>query len=217
MTQQRAPLPARALGAGFERLVRRGLRGIWTRGQLPPGGCVWAANHHSWWDGFLAAAVLRRQRRAAALLMEGANLSDYRFLTSIGVIPTDRPRQALTSLRDGRVLVIFPEGELRPAGPLGELAPGAAWLARRAPATLLPVAVRVAARGHQYPEGLIDIGAPCPPDRLAAALAGQLAGLDAALAVTDPREPPPGFRCVVSGRSSWDERIDRWSSRVGRR
>lgn len=217
MTRQRTPVPARALGAGFEQLVRRGLRGVWIRGQLPPGGCVWAANHHSWWDGFLAAAVLRRQRRPAALLMDGDNLSDYRFLTAIGVIPTTRPRQALSSLRDGRVLVIFPEGELRSAGPLGELAPGASWLARRAPATLLPVAVRVAARGHQYPEGLIDIGTPCAPDRLAVALATQLAGLDDAIAGTDPRTPLPGFRCVVTGRPSWDERIDRLSARISRR
>jgi 1-acyl-sn-glycerol-3-phosphate acyltransferase len=202
---------------GFEQLVRHGLRGVWVRGQLPAGGCVWAANHHSWWDGFLAAAVLRRQRRPAALLMDGDNLTDYRFLTAIGVIPTTRPRQALDSLRDGRVLVVYPEGELRPAGPLGDLAPGAAWLARRAPATLLPVAVRVAARGHQYPEGLVDIGAPCAPDRLARELSRQLAGLDAAIAVADPRQPVPGYQRVVAGRRSWDERIDRWSARIGRR
>lgn len=217
VTRQRAPLPARALGMGFEQLVRRGLRGVFLRGQLPAGGCVWAANHHSWWDGFLAAAVLRQQRRAAALLMDGDNLSDYRFLTAIGVISTARPRQALASLREGRVLVIFPEGELRPAGPVAALAPGAAWLARQAPATLLPVAVRVAARGHQYPEGLVDIGAACAPDRLSAELARQLAGLDAAIAEADPREPVPGFRCVVPGRLSWDERIDRWSARISRR
>jgi 1-acyl-sn-glycerol-3-phosphate acyltransferase len=202
---------------GLEQLVRRGLRGVWLRGQLPPGGCVWAANHHSWWDGFLAAAVLRRQHRSAALLMDGDNLSDYHFLATLGVISTGQPRQALRSLRAGRVLVIFPEAELRPVGRLGELAPGAAWLARRAPAPLLPVGVRVAARGHQYPEALIEIGAPCPPDRLAAELAERLAGLDAALAATDPREPVPGFHRVVAGRPSWDERIDRWSAKLGRR
>jgi len=214
---QRTPLPARALGLGFEQLVRRGLRGVWLRGQLPPGGCVWAANHHSWWDGFLAAAVLRRQQRPAALLMDGANLSDYRFFAGLGVISTDRPRQALQSLRQGRVLVIYPEAELRPAGRLGELAPGAAWLARRAPAPLLPVAVRVVARGHQYAEALIDIGDPCPPEELPSELAGRLAGLDAALAEADPREPLPGFSAAVAGRRSWDERIDRWSAVIGRR
>ena len=212
----RVPWQARALGIGFEQLVRHGLRGVWLRGELSPGGCVWAANHHSWWDGFLAAAVLRHQHRPAALLMDGDNLSDYRFLTAIGVIPTGRPRQALHSLREGRVLVIFPEGELRAAGPVAALAPGAGWLARRAPAALVPVAVRVAARGHQYPEGLIDIGAPCRPDRLAAELAALVAGLDAAIAGADPRAPVPGFARVLPGRRSWDERIDHWM-KIGRR
>lgn len=216
--EHRARLPARALGLCFEHLVRHSLRGVWLRGELPAGGCVWAANHHSWWDGFLAAAVLRQRHRAGALLMDGDNLSDYRFLAALGVIPTGRPRQALQSLRNGRVLVIFPEGQLRAAGPVaGELAPGAGWLARRAPAALVPVAVRVAARGHQYPEGLVDIGLACPPDRLAVHLSERVAALDAAIAEADPRRPVPGFVRVVSGRISWDERIDRWSVRTGRR
>jgi 1-acyl-sn-glycerol-3-phosphate acyltransferase len=208
---------ARALSFGFEQLVRRGLRGVWVRGELAPGGCVWAANHHSWWDGFLAAALLRQQHRGAALLMDADNLTDYRFLATIGVIPTSRPRQALQSLRDGQVLVIYPEGELRSAGPLGELAAGAAWLARRAPAALLPVAVRVAARGHQYPDALIDIGAPCAPHRLSSELADLLTRLDAAIYAADPRQPVPGFEAAITGRRSWDERIERWSSRFGRR
>lgn len=208
---------ASALNFGFEQLVRRGLRGVWTRGVLPPGGCLWAANHHSWWDGFVAAAVLRRQQRSACLLMDTANLADYRFLGPVGVIPASRPRHALQNLREGRVLVIYPEAELRPAGPLGELAPGAAWLARRAPATLLPVAVRIAIRGHQFPEALVDLGAPCEPDRLPFELAALLQGLDAAIYQSDPRQPVPGFQPVIAGRLSWDERIDRWATRITRR
>lgn len=221
-TARDRPLSANLLSAGLEQLVRRGLRGVWLRGELPAGGCIWAANHHSWWDGFLAAAILRQQHRPAALLMDGPNLSDYRFLTALGVIPTGRLRQALQGLRDGRVLVIFPEGDLRPVGPLGELAPGAGWLARRAPAPLVPVAVRVVARGHQYAEALINIGAPCAPDRLAVELAERVAGLDAAIAHADPREPVPGFARLIAGRPSWDERIDRWvqlgqQAKLGRR
>jgi 1-acyl-sn-glycerol-3-phosphate acyltransferase len=217
MPDVRAQLAARALGTGFEQLVRRGLRGVWVRGTLPSGGCVWAANHHSWWDGFVAAAVLREQHRSAALLMDGGNLTDYRFLDSIGVISAGRPRQALKALRDGRVLVIFPEADLRSVGPLGNLAPGAGWLARHAPALLIPVAVRVVARGHQYCEALVDLGSPCEPAGLADSLAELLAGLDAAIYSTDPREPVPGFRLELAGRPSWDERIDRWSSRLTRR
>lgn len=217
VAESRVPLPARALGRGFQQLVRQGLRGVWLRGELPAGGCIWVANHHSWWDGFVAAAVLGELHRPAALLMDEENLSDYRFLATLGVMSTGQLRQALQSLRDGRVLVIFPEGELRPAGPLGELAPGAQWLARRAPAPLAPVAVRVAARGHQYAEAFIDIGPSCEPERLAAELAERVADLDAAIAGADPREPVPGFARVVAGRLSWDERIDRWASRIGRR
>ena len=208
---------ARGLSFGFEQLVRRSLRGVWIRGALPTGGCVWAANHHSWWDGFLAAAVLRQQHRSAALLMDAENLAHYGFLGPIGVIPASRPRQALQSLRDGRVLVVYPEGELRPVGPLGELAAGAAWLARQAPADLLPVAVRVAARGHQYPEALIDIGAPCAPQELTTELTGLLRGLDAEISQADPRAQVPGFDLAIPGRLSWEERIDRWSARISRR
>ena len=141
-----------------------------------------------------------------------------RFLAPLGVIPASRPRQALQALRQGRVLVIYPEAELRPPGPVGgALAPGAAWLARQAPAPLLPVAVRVVARGHQYAEALVDIGPACPPGELAAELAGRVAALDAELATGDPREPLPGFDRVLAGRLSWDERIDRWSRRLDRR
>lgn len=217
MTQQQPSVSARALGFGFEQLVRRGLRGVWVRGVLPASGCVWAANHQSWWDGFVAAAVLRKWRRSAALMMDGDNLGDYRFLTSIGVISTKRVRQGLQGLRDGRVLVLFPEGELTPAGPLGKLSPGAAWLARQAPAPLVPVAVRVVARGHQYPEALVDIAPPCLPERLSDELGSLVSRLDAELRRGEPREPVPGFERVIAGRPSWDERIDRWSSRVGRR
>lgn len=217
MTDQHLPVSARALGFGFEQLVRRGLRGVWVRGELPSGSCVWAANHQSWWDGFVAAAVLRQQGRAAALLMDGDNLGDYKFLTGIGVISAKRLRHGIQSLRDGRVLIIFPEGDLRPAGPVGPLAPGAAWLARQAPAPLVPVAVRVAARGHQYPEALVDIGAACPSERLADELGALVNQLDAELLQGDPRVPLPGFERLIPGRPSWDERIDRWSARVSRR
>lgn len=211
------PLSARGLSASLEQLVRLGLRGVWLRGELPPSGCIWAANHHSWWDGFLASAVLRRLHRPAALLMDGDNLGNYAFLAPLGVIPASRPRQALQALRQGRVLVIYPEAALRPPGPVGELAPGAAWLARQSQAPLLPVAVRVVARGHQYAEAFVDLGPTCRPEELQAALTARLAALDAALAAGDPREPLPGFDRLLAGRLSWDERIDRWSGLLNRR
>jgi len=204
------------LAFGLTQLVRRGLRGVWVRGEVPVSAAIWAANHHSWWDGFIAAALLREWDRQAALLMAGNNLDAFAFLRSLGVISAGRPRQALQILRDGRILVVFPEGELYPPGPLRALARGAAWLGDRAPAAVVPVAVRVTSRGHQYPEAFVDIAPEVTPADLSAALSARLSGLDAALLQASPREPLPGFRCVISGRTSWDERIAHWTELVRR-
>ncbi len=206
-----ASVAGRLLDVGLTQLVRRGLRGVWVRGELPASAAIWAANHHSWWDGFVAAAVLREQQRPAALLMDGDNLDAFRLVRSVGVISAQRPRLALQVLREGRVLVIFPEGELYSPGPLRTVARGAGWFGRQAPAAVVPVAVRVASRGHQHSEAFVDIAPEAGPADLPAALASRLGQLDAALLSADPRRPLPGFRCAVKGRLSWDERLNRWA------
>lgn len=193
---------------GFEQLVRGGLRGVWTRGAVPPGAFVWAANHHSWWDGFVASVVLRHEKHAAALLMDAANLEKFSFLANAGVVAADRPRAALAALADGRALVVFPEGELRPAGALGAIAPGAGWLARQAGVPIVLAATRVVLRGQQSPEAYVDLAVASGTD-LPSELAGRLRDLDAELAASDPTLPLPGFACVLKGRPSWDERISR--------
>jgi 1-acyl-sn-glycerol-3-phosphate acyltransferase len=203
--------------AGFVEMSRRGLRGLWVDGPVPRGPFVWAANHHSWWDPFLASVVLQRR---ASLIMLQDNLDRFAFLRRLGVFGTAEPAHGLSYLADGRVLVIFPEGELRPAGPLGPTAPGAAWFARRAGVPLYAVASRVLMRGHQAPEAYLTFTeAPAVTDLrsgatdLAKTLAAALDRLDQRIADTDPRQPPPGFRLALRGRRSWDERLDtlgRW-------
>ncbi|MCW2529022.1 MAG: phospholipid/glycerol acyltransferase [Pseudonocardiales bacterium] len=202
-------VPARALQFGLEQLVRRGLRGVWLQGEMPAGAFVWAANHHSWWDGFVASSVLKARGRRPSLLMDGDNLSRFNFLESIGVIPTARPRAALDALRAGRVLILFPEAELRAPGEIGPLARGATWIAERAPAPLIPVSLRVIARGHEYPEAYIRIGPAVDASSFSSAMSDQLARLDADLRSGDPRQPLGGFQQIIRGRSSWDERIAR--------
>lgn len=212
---------AGALRRGFDNMVRRDLRGVWLAGAVPPGPFVWAANHHSWWDPFLAAVVLSRLGHTPCLLMRQDNLQRYGFARRLGGFGTNEQRRGLDHLRAGRVLVIYPEGGLRPAGPPGDLADGAAWYARHTGVALCAVATRVVLRGHQAAEAYLWC-AEVPSDRstaevtcrLSRQLADELAQLDAAILATDPREPLPGFRRVVSGRCSWDERIDtltRWS------
>lgn len=186
------------------------------RGRLPEGPVVWAANHHSWWDGFMAASVLRADARTLAVLMDAENLQSFPFLRRAGAIGTSEPRMALSSLRRGDVLVIFPEAELRPTGPLGPTGAGAQWLARQAPAALVAVSVRVAMRGHQWPEIYVDFADVDPGSSLDEVLGARLALLDAQLMAADPREPLPGFDLVVRGRQSWDERISRVAALVKR-
>jgi 1-acyl-sn-glycerol-3-phosphate acyltransferase len=106
------------------------------------------------------------------------------------------------------VLVIFPEGELRAAGPVGPLAAGASWFARQAPAALVVAAVRVTLRAHSAPEAFVSL-VRCPTEQsgLGAAFDAALGELDATLAQGDPALPPAGFRRVVRGRRDWDERL----------
>jgi 1-acyl-sn-glycerol-3-phosphate acyltransferase len=213
---------------GFDQLVQRGLRGVWVRGALPPGGFVWAAPHQSWWDPFVAAVVLTGEGRTPSLVMDQDNLGDFAFLRRVGVFGTAELRQGLDHLRAGHALIVFPERDLVPAGPLRELADGAAWLALQAGVPLVAAAVRVAARGHQASEAYVDLAdVPLPAGRaradvstataeLARVLGGRLAEVDAAIATADPRQPLPGFTEVVHGKRSMDERLQRWAARFGR-
>lgn len=209
---------AAALRAGLDRLVRANLRGVWLRGTLPAGPFVWAANHHSWWDPFVAASVLRRAGRTPGLVMDQDNLARFPFARRLGVFGAREPRTGLRHLADGRVLIIFPEGELRPAGHVTPLAQGAAWYAVRADAPLMAIAVRVAVRGHQAPEAYASaVGVPVDDDvakttrRLGDELRHELSTLDEQLAAADPRTPLDGFQRVLRGKRSWDERLSRRS------
>src|SRR4051794_38783250 len=207
---------AAATRTGLKRLVHGGLRGVWLRGDLPAGAFVWAANHHSWWDPFVAGAMLWRLDRKVCLLMRQDNLLRYGFARRLGVFGTDEPRAGLRHLSEGRALVVYPEGELRPAGPLAPLADGASWFATRARVPLVAVAVRVALRGHQAPEAYVSATSvePADTDRLAHSLRADLAALDEQISTADPRRPLDGFRRILTGRRSWDERIDTLTRRL---
>jgi 1-acyl-sn-glycerol-3-phosphate acyltransferase len=205
-----------AMRVGLDQLVRRNLRGVWVRGALPSGPAVWISNHHSWWDYFVAAAALRSTGRTdVGVLMDAANIGRREVYRTGGVVGTDELRAAADMVNAGAVLVVFPEGRLLPAGPLGPTRPGGQWLADRTGAPVWAVATRVVLRAQQAPEAYLDVAptrTPRPDGTVPPAedsLRDQLARLDAELSRADPDEPLPGFRQVVPGVRSWHERIDK--------
>jgi 1-acyl-sn-glycerol-3-phosphate acyltransferase len=198
-----------AIVGGFLLLSLKGsLRGVYLKGEVPEGPLVLAMNHHSFFDGHLVWFLARRHGHPVSLLVAEENLKAFPVLGLLGALEARRVREALRRLREGAWVALFPEGEMRYPGPLGPLRPGAAWLARRAGVPLLPVASRVVLRGFEHPEAFLLLGKPLPPEGdLKGALGGVLQELDETLRKTHPREVPEGFREVLRGRRSLEERL----------
>lgn len=198
-----------------------------------------ANHHSWWDFFVAAAAARAAGRDDIGVLMDATNVGRRALYDRAGVVGTDRLRTAVDMLRSGMMLVVFPEGRLWPAGGLRETAPGARWLAEKSGAALHAVATRVVLRAQQAPEAYLDISPPLPPppvdgtwptgggggngphataarwtgagaiDPLTAELSARLATVDDALATADPERPLPGFRAVVTGVRSWNERFAR--------
>ncbi|MEZ0322122.1 MAG: lysophospholipid acyltransferase family protein [Thermus sp.] len=191
--------------------LKGGLRGVYLRGELPKEAVVLTMNHHSFYDGHLVWLLGRLARRRISLLVAEENLRAFPVLSLAGALPAGRVREALRRLRRGEWVALFPEGSMGYPGALGPLRPGAGWLARKAGVRVLPVAARVAFRGFAHPEAFLWVGPPLAPEEdLASYLGTLLAELDGLLAQTHPRAAPEGFREVVRGRRSLEERVRPW-------
>ena len=166
----------------YRTLVRPSLRRAFHRVAISaPHGEDWStlptifyANHVSWWDGYMAFFLTdERWHVEGYLMMEEPQLRRYRFFQRCGCFSVDRhdPREGMRSVayaaqllqdRPGRVMWIFPQGEIVPNDrrPLVTYA-GAAHVARRAaPVRCVPVALRFEFFGEQRPEALIRLGPP---------------------------------------------------------
>lgn len=114
------------------------------------GPVVVCANHISWWDPPLVCCLLNRPLH----FMAKKELFGYPafgfILRKLKAFPVDRRKvdigaikEALEILKRGDVVGIFPEGtRQKTRDKLGEAHPGAALLAMKAGAPLLPVAIR---------------------------------------------------------------------------
>ncbi len=201
----------------FWRLFSAGM-GLWRPGKLAPSQIeglpralpadrplLIVANHSSWWDGFLLrelqvalrpgvpfhTAVLERQLRA------------HPILRRLGGVPLDPGRPAsltelIGALRACRilhpdlVLAWFPQGRIWPATrrPLGFHRGIEVVAAALAPATLLPVSIRIEPLVDPQPTPLIQVGTPIPVEEDSTGLSRRAetavaAGLDRISALLD--------------------------------
>lgn len=151
------------------------------RGHEPRSGrVIVAGNHVSAIDPPLVGSVLRR--RAAYMAKEELFSVPILgpWLRSVGVFPVKRGqpdrraiRRSLQVLERGGVLVMFPEGTRSEDGRLRDPEPGAAMIALRTGAPVLPVAVvgshRIlpkSARWPRFAQVVVRIGPPLQVPRI---------------------------------------------------
>ena len=127
--------------------------GGWTTrvegvGNLPPGGAVLVANHQSAADIPLLLSAFPRPVGFLAKRELGEIPLFGKAMAAAGNLFVDRedPRDAVrmlreagARLRDGRLIVVFPEGTRSGDGSIGEFRPGAFYLAQKSGAPVVPV------------------------------------------------------------------------------
>jgi 1-acyl-sn-glycerol-3-phosphate acyltransferase len=115
---------------------------------LPPGGAVLVANHQSAVDIPMLLAAFPRPVRFLAKRELGEIPLFGRAMTAAGNLFVDRddPRDAVrmlrdagARLRDGSLIVVFPEGTRAVDGSIGKFLPGAFHLARKSGTPVVPV------------------------------------------------------------------------------
>jgi 1-acyl-sn-glycerol-3-phosphate acyltransferase len=149
------PDPRRSFAYRLERLAFVSLVGAWFRPKVTgrqrvplEGPVILAPVHRSFADFAFSAFLTRRKLFFMAKDELWHNKILGRFLYSVGAFPVHREaadrealRRAEAVLQRGQVLVLFPEG-MRKTGPaVGELHEGAAFLAARTGARIVPVGI----------------------------------------------------------------------------
>lgn len=121
------------------------------------GPALLVANHISGLDPMLLIASARRPVRFLIAREEYRRFGLTRLYQAMQCIPVDRERRpelalraALTALRAGEVVALFPHGEIRlDRDPPRRLKPGVAWLAKQTGAPILPLRIGgVRGAGH---------------------------------------------------------------------
>lgn len=153
---------------------------VWFRYRYTGRACVPAkgpvllvANHQSYLDPVLVGIASPRQTGALAR----HNLFVWPLgwlIRSLGAVPVDRAKGGLAGfkatismLRQGKTVLVFPEGTRTSDGKLQPFQPGFCLLARRSGATIVPVAINGAfaamPRGSSFPRPTSIRASFCQP------------------------------------------------------
>ena len=188
------------------------------------GGVIGCVNHTNWWDGFVLYVLShRRLPHEIYLAMDARNLRRYQFFRRMGVFGVDLTpgsaniaavRYAIRLLRQhspatASLIWMFVQGELVSERRPVVARPGATFLAGRAGACLLPVALRYAWLTESRPSVFIRVGpalaAGASPSDMAATLNALLAQTDQSLDPPDLAAYEPLLIPTRSIHTRWDD------------
>ncbi len=161
---------------------------------LREGPVVAAPNHVCWWDALVILHLSDRLGVDMHVVVDQDSLERYPFFRAAGCIGVDRSSpmaarhglaRARRLLEAGALVWVFPQGRYRPshARPLG-LEGGAAWLAARSGAALVPVGLCYPFLQGSTPAAFVTVGPPVAPEALEA---GLVAAIDAGEARAEVR------------------------------
>ncbi len=171
------------------RLIFKVIVGSWFRPVVrgrdyvpEQGAAILAPVHRSFADFAFSAFLTRRKLFFMAKEELWSNRALGRLLFSLGVFPVHRDgadREALHRAQEvldrGQLLVLFPEGTRRSGTTVGELHEGAAFLAARTGAPIVPIGIGGSdismPKGRHVPKPLrirVVAGPPVPPPPRAA-------------------------------------------------
>ena len=161
---------------GFSRLICR-YRVTGLEHMPPTGPLLIVANHLSWYDPMLLGVVLPRRvyfftKSEIFRWPLAGKVVEWTGQISVRRGESDRValEKALACLRDGKALMIFPEGTVERQEKMIPAQAGAAMLAMRTGVTVLPIAhvgtrrILRTFRSMWFPRVTIQIGEPFTPD-----------------------------------------------------
>lgn len=148
------------------------------------GGVVVAANHCSYLDPPVLACALRRPVRFMARDTLFSNAFARWYFPRVGVIPLDRTRgdvaalrTAISLLKAGNAVALYPEGTRSEDGKLHEAKGGIGFLIAKGEVPVVPM--HIAGTFEAFPKGAkkfrpsriaVHVGAPISPEELKAAM-----------------------------------------------